>query len=409
MKTLNYQNTKHTCYFTNLVMAPAFSLPPLLFATFHETYGISYTLLGTLVLINFCTQLCIDLIFSFFSCFFNVHKALRTMPLITALGLTIYALIPMLFPQYAYVGLVIGTIIFSIAAGLDEVLMSSAVAAIPGSTDADMSILHSLYGYGLIIVVSISTLFLRFVGDSYWMYLTFFWAALPVIAAVLMMRVPLPEMDTAQPSAAADRSGKRTKGLILCICLIFLGACAEVTMSNWISAYAEKALYIPKVWGDLLGMMLFAGLFALVRSAYAKFGKNIFRVLTVSMAGAVVCYIVAALAPGAAVSLIACVALGICTSMLWPGTLIVMEENIPAVGVAAYALMAAGGDLGAAVSPQAFGIIVDQVTAAPWAQTLASGLSLTTEQLGFRAALLIVAVFPGLGLLVLARLKKLFK
>ena len=180
-------------------------------------------------------------------------------------------------------------------------------------------------------------------------------------------------------------------------------------MSNWISAYAEKALYIPKVWGDLLGMMLFAGLFALVRSAYAKFGKNIFRVLTVSMAGAVVCYIVAALAPGAAVSLIACVALGICTSMLWPGTLIVMEENIPAVGVAAYALMAAGGDLGAAVSPQAFGIIVDQVTAAPWAQTLATGLSLTTEQLGFRAALLIVAVFPGLGLLVLARLKKLFK
>ena len=54
-------------------MASVFSLPPLLFITFKESYGISYTLLGTLVAINFCTQLCIDLAFSFFSKYFNIH------------------------------------------------------------------------------------------------------------------------------------------------------------------------------------------------------------------------------------------------------------------------------------------------------------------------------------------------
>lgn len=409
MNVLNYQKTKRACYFTNLVMASAFSLPPLLFATFREMYGISYTLLGTLVLINFCTQLGIDLLFSFFSHLFNVQKTLRIMPLITALGLCIYALIPMCFPQYAYAGLVIGTVIFSVAAGLDEVLMSSAMAAIPGSTDADMSILHALYGYGLIVVVIISTLFLRLVGNTYWMYLTFFWAALPVIAAALLMRSPLPEMNTAQPTATADRSGKRTKGLILCICCIFLGSCAENTMSNWISAYAENALQIPKVWGDLLGMMLFAGLLALTRSAYAKFGKNIMTVLMLSMSCSVVCYLAAAFSPSAAVSLIACVALGICTSMLWPGTLILMEEKIPSVGVAAYALMAAGGDLGAAFSPQAFGIIVDQVSVVAWAQSLGTSIGLTPEQVGFRTALLIVAAFPALGLLLLTYMKKFFK
>ena len=58
-------------------------------------------------------------------------------------------------------------------------------------------------------------------------------------------------------------------------------------------------------------------------------------------------------------SLIACVALGICTSMLWPGTLILMEEKIPAVGIAGYALMAAGGDFGASIAPQTLGIVVD--------------------------------------------------
>lgn len=66
MEKMNDRRTKLTCYFTNLVMSSVFSLPPLLFAAFREMYGISYTLLGTLVLINFCTQLGIDLIFSFF-------------------------------------------------------------------------------------------------------------------------------------------------------------------------------------------------------------------------------------------------------------------------------------------------------------------------------------------------------
>lgn len=409
MKTANYHKTKHICYFTNLIMASPFGLTPLLFATFRNMYGISYTLLGSLVLINFCTQLGIDLIFSFFSHRFNVHRTLRVMPLITALGLGIYALIPMLFPQFAYVGLVIGTVIFSVAAGLDEVLMSSAVAAIPGSTDADMSILHSLYGYGLVGVAILSTLFLRFVGDTHWVYLTFFWAALPVIASILMMRAPLPAMNTERPTANTDHSKKRIKSLLLFFCCIFLGSCAENTMSNWISAYAENALQIPKVWGDLLGMTLFATLLALTRSVYAKYGKNIFRVMTISMTCAVFCYVLAALSPNATLSLVACCALGICTSMLWPGTLILMEEKLPAIGVAAYALMAAGGDLGAAFSPQAFGIIVDQVSVTSWAESLSESMALSPEQLGFKVGLLIVAAFPALGLLVLGYMKKHFK
>ena len=166
---------------------------------------------------------------------------------------------------------------------------------------------------------------------------------------------------------------------------------------------------MPKIWGDILGMCLFAVLLALTRTAYAKYGKNISKVLTLSMLGAAVCYLIVAFSPNAVLSLIACIAVGICSSMLWPGTLILMEEKVPAVGVAAYALMAAGGDLGASVAPQTLGIIVDNISLTDWAQTFGSALSLTPEQVGFKAGMLIAAVFPILGVILLAYMKKHFK
>ena len=180
-------------------------------------------------------------------------------------------------------------------------------------------------------------------------------------------------------------------------------------MSNWISAYTENALHLPKIWGDLLGTCLFAAFLALTRTAYSKFGKNIFRTLTVSMLCSVLCYITIALSPNATLSLIACVALGIFSAMLWPGTLILMEKKIPAVGVAAYALMAAGGDLGASVAPQLVGIVVDNVSITDWASALGSTMSLSAEQVGFKAGMLLAALFPTLGAFLLLYMKRFFK
>ena len=74
MKKDKFKRTRLACYSAYFTMTSVFSLPPLLFATFQEMYGISYTLLGTLVLTNFCTQLTVDLIFTAFSKYFNVKK-----------------------------------------------------------------------------------------------------------------------------------------------------------------------------------------------------------------------------------------------------------------------------------------------------------------------------------------------
>jgi len=197
------------------------------------------------------------------------------------------------------------------------------------------------------------------------------------------------------------RTGKRTLGLALCVACIFFGSCAENTMSNWISGYMENALHIDKAIGDLVGMAAFAVLLGLTRITYAKFGKNIFRMLTVGMIGAAVCYLVVAFSSHPIPALAACVLTGIFTSMLWPGALIMMEENVTGVGVAAYALMASGGDLGASVAPQLMGIVTDAVSASDLGLRLAGQLGLSAEQVGLKAGMLVCSLFPILGIAVL--------
>ena len=406
MNLQNYKRTRFTCFFTFPALTPAFVLPPILFATFRQMYGISYTLLGTLVLVNFCTQLGVDLVFAFFSRHFNIHKTIRTMPLLSALGLVIYALVPWLLPQFAYPGLLIGTFIFSVASGLDEALLSPTLAALPSDNpQRDMSILHSMYGYGLAVIAIISTLFLQIFGRENWMFLTLLWAIPPIIDCVLFHISPLPEITIHQASAGSS-SKKRNIGLALCAIVIFLGSAAENTMTNWISVYMERALQIPKALGDTLGLVTFALLLAFARSLYAKYGKRIFPVLLAGMVGALGCYLLAGLSSNLIVAMVACMLTGICTSMLWPGTLILMEEEFPNPGVAAYALMAAGGDFGASVAPQGLGIVADTVAASGQAIALGEKIGLSPEQIGIKAGMLTAAIFPLLGIGMLLLLKR---
>lgn len=371
-------------------------------------YNISYTLLGTLVLINFCTQLVVDLILSFFTKYFDMHKTVTIMPLITSFGLLIYALVPTFFPQVAYLGLVIGTIVFSVSAGLCEVLISPLIAAIPSeNSQGDMSKLHSLYAYGVCMFVVISTLFIRIFGNENWMYLTIICALLPIISYVLYKTSPIPPIDMCS-SSSSKKSANRKTGLILCFICIFLGGATENSMTNWISGYMETALKMPKMLGDVFGMAVFAILIAAGRTLYAKYGRNISKILLISMISSFVCYLTAGLSTIPIISMIACVSCGICSAMLWPGTLIFMEEKMPGPGVTAYALMAAGGDFGSSVAPQVLGIVVDKVSASSLVLRLSDKLSFSTEQIGMKAGMIVGALFPMVGILMIIITRKYF-
>lgn len=405
-----FKRTKLACYTSYFTMSSVFSLPPILFITLREMYDISYTLLGTLILVNFFTQLAIDLIFTAFSKRFNIKKVVRVMPLITSLGLITYAAIPMFFPQIAYPGLLIGTVIFSVSAGLSEVLLSPIIAAVPSDNPKkDMSLLHSLYAMGVFSVVVVSTVFLKIFGTHNWMYLTFLLALFPIIASYLFFTSPMPDMDSAEGSGTAKRAGKTALGLAFCVGCIFFGSGAENSMSNWISGFMENSLHIDKTLGDILGMAMFAIILGIVRIVYAKYSINIVKVLLGGMLGASACYLVAGLSSNTAAVFVACILTGLFTSMLWPGSLIMMEEKFPGIGVAAYALMAAGGDLGASIGPQLMGIVIDKVSQSDLAAEMAGSLSLTAEQIGMKAGMVVTAIFPILGAILLLFAMKYFR
>ena len=405
-----YKRTKLACYSAYFTMASVFGLPPVLLAPLHELYGISYTLLGTLVLVNFCTQMAIDLVFTLFGKRWRVDRIMWLMPLITTVGLVLYALLPLWFPDHVYAGLVIGTVIFSVSSGLAEVVLSPTIAAIPSDNpQRDMSLLHSLYAFGVFTVVVVSTLFLKVFGNERWQILTLILAAWPIIATLLFAKAPMPDLPTSPPSKRQRNTKRRSIGLALCFGGIFFGSCAESAMTSWVSGFMETALGIDKALGDVLGLAMFAILLGLSRIAYAKFGKKILPTLLVGMIGAVACYLTVGLIGNVAISFVACILTGVFTSMLWPGMLIAMEENVEGAGVVAFALMAVGGDLGASVAPQMMGVVIDTVAASPIAQTLSQSTGMTADQIGMKAGMLSCAVFPILGVIVLLILMRYFK
>ncbi len=402
-----YGRTKFACYASNITMAVVCNLSPLLFLTFRSLYGISYSLLGTLVLINFCTQLSVDLLFSFFSHKFNIPLITKCMPALAVIGLALFALSPVIFPNAVFVGLLIGTVIFAASSGLAEVLISPIIAAIPAENpEREMSKLHASYAWGSVIVAVIATLFLFFFGSENWQWLVGICMLVPLVATVAFARAEVPQMQTPEKTSGAIEFFKKG-GLWLCVLAIFLGGSSEVTMAQWSSSYLEQALGIPKIWGDICGVALFGLTLALGRTLYGKFGKNIGRVLALGAIGASACYLIAVFVNVPVIGLIACGLTGLCVSMMWPGSLVVANERFPQGGVVVFAMMAAGGDLGNSVGPQLVGVVTDAVAGSETFIELASRWGLTAEQLGMRAGMFVGALFPILAIVVFFIIRRL--
>ncbi|MEG0546909.1 MAG: MFS transporter [Oscillospiraceae bacterium] len=401
-----YKLTKYSCYTANASMSVVSALTPLLFLTFHNLYGITYTMLGALVLINFSTQLFVDLIFSFYSHKFNITKMVKIIPILTFIGLIVYAVFPFLFPNAVYVGLVIGTVIFASSGGLVEVLLSPVIAEIPSENpEREMSKLHSVYAWGVVGVVIISSLFLLVFGKENWQWLALIWAIIPLISAILFSRAEIPSLKTPEKASKVFKLFK-SKSFLICFFCIFFGGASECTMSQWSSSYIEQALGIPKIWGDIFGVALFAVMLGLGRTLYTKFGKNIYKVLLLGAMGATVCYITAAISNIPLVGLFSCAITGFCTAMLWPGSLIVASNKFQTSGVAIFALMAAGGDLGGAVGPQLVGTVTDLAIKSSYFIPIANSLNLTTEQLGLKIGLVSATIFPLIATILFAVIYK---
>ncbi len=393
MKT-RYNCLKWAAYTANISMSVVACMSPLLFVTFRTLYGISYTKLGLLVLINFVTQLSIDLLLSFFPHKFNIQRTVKFIPVLVTIGFLVYALFPFAFPNHVYIGLVLGTMIFSASSGFNEVLANPVILSIPSDDpDREISKLHSTYAWGIVGVIIIGTLFLLLAGGENWQWLTLLFTLIPIVSIVLFRLTDMPQIEALEKASGVGQFVKN-KTLWLCVAAIFFGGAAEQTMTQWCSAYLEQSLGIPKVGGDLLGLALFAMALGLGRTLYSAKGKNLGRVLVLGSLGAFLCYVTAALINIAAIGLFACAFTGFCVSMLWPGSILVSSDKFKSGGVFIFAMMAAGGDMGAALGPQLLGAITDKAMTVPAVMEYATQLSMTAEQLSMKIGILTGAVFP---------------
>ena len=403
---INTKRIKAAAYSMNVSMAVVGNLPPLLFITFHKLYGISYSLLGLLVLVNFSTQLLVDLIFTFYSHRFNIERTVKLTPVITISGLAVFTLWPTFFSGSAYLGLVVGTVIFSASSGLAEVLLNPVITALPSdNTERDLSMLHSSYAWGAVGVVLFGAFYIFALGALGWQYLVLIMACIPLISFFLYAGAEMPEIKTGS-EGGFSASTLKSRQLWLCAFAIFLGGALECTMAQWCSGFTEIALGLPKIYGDIFGVALFSVMLGTGRTLYTKYGRSVEKVLMLGVVACFVCYLTAALSGNAVVGLMACALTGLSVSMLWPGSIITVSERIPTGGVVMFALMAAGGDLGASVGPELVGIITDTVAANARMLDLAARLGMTGEQLGMKCGLLVGALFALIAIPVYFSLYK---
>lgn len=396
METQNFKLTRLSCYVGIFIQAIISNITPILFIPMMDLYGFSYTQLGLLVGVNFVSQVAVDIIFSGVIDRFGYRKIALPAIAIAFAGLSLFALSPWLFPSNVYVGVVVATVVFAAASGLLEVLVSPIVDSLPSDDKgASMSLMHSFYAWGVVITIVVTTLFVFVFGGRYWQIIVGLWALVPIVNFFMFARSPFPE------TVPAEHREKHTKTLfqpfyLIALAAIFFGACTELVMAQWSSAFMERALNLPKVAGDLLGACGCALMLGVGRLIYGVKGAklNMSRTLILCAALASVCYVIVALSPWNGLNLLACALCGLGASLLWPGTLVVCSDRYPMAGAWMFAILAAAGDIGGAFGPWLMGVIVDGSQGSGVGAWVAGLFGSTVEQAGMRIGFLVSFLFP---------------
>lgn len=399
---LSYTHTRIACYISYITQAITINLAPLFFIIFQDRYAVSYSLLGQLVLITFVIQLMVDFVSIRLLERIGYRVAAIAAHVLASVGLVLLGVLPPLFAD-PYLGILTAVFFYSMGGGMTEVIVSPLVDALPGDAKASsMSLLHSFYSWGQCLVVLVTTLLLRVFGGGYWAWLPCLWALIPAANVVLFCLVPVPDM------IAAEKNGNRLSDLFrkpvfyVFILLMICGGAAEMTMSQWASLFAEKAIGVSKVVGDLLGPCFFGVLMGLGRVGYGLWGRKI-RIapaLFGCSALTLICYLLSVFGGLPIFSLIGCAVCGLGVSLMWPGVLSLSSGKYPMAGAPMFAVLALAGDLGCSVGPWFSGIVTD------WAKTAhvlpIAGIVGDAEQIAMKYGMLAATVFPLIMVIVLA-------
>ncbi len=358
MTQKNYRRTKTACYFGFITQAISANFTPLLFLTFYRAYGISYADLALIPLVFFLTQLVVDFLSAKFVDRIGYRTSIILAQVTSGGGLLMLAFLPDLCPR-PFIGILICVMIYAVGSGLIEVLCSPIIEACPFENKASMmSLLHSFYSWGAVGTVLGSTLFFAIFGTEHWRILACLWSVIPLYNIFNFATCPIEPIVNDGDGMTISQLMK-TKVFWMFIVLMVCSGASELSMAQWASAFAESSLGVSKTVGDLLGPCGFAVFMGLSRVWYGKYGEKV-NLSGFMIASGILClisYLLAALSVWPVMGLIGCMLCGFSVGIMWPGSLSISSARLPKGGTALFALLALGGDLGAAIGPSVVGNI----------------------------------------------------
>ena len=389
-----YKKTIHACYRGYITQAIIVNLSPLFFVIFQDDYNISFAALGSIVLLNFITQMLTDIAAIRFVEKVGYRVAAVTAHALATVGLLMLGLLPMVLPILP--ALVISTIIFSVGGGLLEVLVSPIVDSVPGEAkEASMSLLHSFYCWGQVMVVLVTTFLLFIIGNVNWCIIPMLWAILPLYNLIAFLKVPIiPPLS--EHERMPIKKLLKSKIFLIALLMMLCAGASELAIAQWASLFTEKALGVSKTAGDCLGPCFFAVTMGIGRTLYGVYGHKVklIKVMIFSSVLCVVSYVMTALSQNSVISLAGCAICGIAVSLMWPGMLSVVAAKYKSGGAAMFGIMAIFGDIGCSVGPWLVGIV----------SQMCSGFG---SELALRYGVLAATIFPVIMILGLIRFKRL--
>lgn len=354
----NYRLTLKACYLGFITQAIAANFAPLLFLTFHTNYHISLGRIALIPTAFFLAQLIVDALCARYVDKLGYRRGIVASQVASAAGLIGLAFLPDLFPD-PFIGIILSVVVYALGSGLIEVLGSPIVEACPfDNKESVMSLLHSFYCWGSVGTVLVSTLFFLVFGVENWRILACLWAIVPLYNIGNFLRCPIEHLVEGGQGMTIGQLCKTPLFWVAVVLMVCSGA-SELAMAQWASAYAEDALGLTKVIGDLTGPCLFAIAMGISRVLYGKFGEKI--ELTGFMLGSgalcLTCYMLASMTARPIWGLVGCIVCGFSVGIMWPGTLSITSARIPLGGTALFALLAMAGDLGGALGPSLVGYV----------------------------------------------------
>lgn len=384
----SYRHTRVACFVSFVVQAIVNNFLPILFIIFNTRYNLNYEQLGRLLFINFFVQFCVDALTPIIVRHIGYRGAAVTCHLFAAVGLCLLGILPLLFPRHTYICLIASILIYASASGIIEVCISPIVELIPGDKKgADMAFSHSFYCWGQAFTVIVSTVLLFILGQDKWQIIPIIWAIIPFLNMIYFLQVPIVEQKEAPVSKTAKTLFTNRDFWIFAVIMICAGA-SEITMAEWASLFAQKALGCDKTVGDLLGPCAFAVFMGMGRIIFGlQDGKfNPKCALIWNNVLCVICYLGVGVFKIPALSLVLCALCGFSVSLSWPGTYSMAAKHFPTGYTLMFSILALSGDLGCSIGPWLMGIVANGAT--------------------LQAGFMVSAIFPAIMILAAVMLKK---